>query len=448
MTAAAKTSFRAFLLVALITGVAPTSADAQQTMQVAVTAEVRELLQQAESLLATNDSQRAYALLQARAAELAGSSYFDYLLGVAALDTGRGGEAILSLRRAVASAPEFSGARMELARAHFEAGEPGLARPLFVALLSEDPPPGVREVIDQYIAAIDSPRDTPASEFSPYAELMVGYDDNANGSTSDEQFLGFTLDPENLATDTAFFEGAAGFDWTLPRSATFAWQLGAHAGYRQNPDASFVDAGILSGFGGMLWRSGATFGRANIDAYWASRDGESNESYSGINVLLGRNLNEQWDLRLSLRGGALRYDESIEILDVDRILYTLGAGYRFGSRGRFSIEAIGGSDSERQSGSPYGNSKFGGRLGVSAPIGDTSFVFVSIGSLTSDYDGLFFGVPREDTQLTSVLQLEFRDILTDGLTIAPRVRYIDNDSDVALYDYDRTEAGILIRWVP
>ena len=72
----------------------------------------------------------------------------------------------------------------------------------------------------------------------------------------------------------------------------------------------------------------------------------------------------------------------------------------------------------------------------------------SLGSLSSDYDGLFFGSRRKDTQLNSVLQLEFRDVMTNGLTIAPRVRYIDNDSDVALYDWDRTEIGLMIRWEP
>jgi hypothetical protein len=288
----------------------------------------------------------------------------------------------------------------------------------------------------------------PPSDFSPYAELMVGYDDNANGSTDNQQFLGFTLSPENLATDTSFFEGGAGFNWTVPRSAGFAWHLGAHAGYRKNPDASFVDSGILSGIGGMIWASGANFGRLNVDAYAASRDGESNESYTGANLLLGRHLNARWDLSLALRAGALRHDEAIEVLDVDRFLYTLGLAYRFQSRGRLVLEAVGGSDSERQAGSPYGNSKSGARLSVNTAIGDTTYLFASVGSLRSDYDGQFFGVPREDTQLTSVLQFEFRDVLTDGLSIVPRVRYIDNDSDVSLYDWDRTEVGLMIRWEP
>jgi len=437
------------LIVALLLSVlASAGVMAQETVQVSTATELRQALGEAESLLAAGNAQGAWELLLPLEGIYSGRAYFDYLLGVAALDSGRYSTAILSLQRAAASAPQFSGARMELARAHFEAGELGAARPLFVALLSESPPAGVREILDKYIAAIDAGPAAPPSDFRPYAELMVGYDDNANGSTDDQQFLGFTLTPENLATDTSFFEGGAGFNWTLPRSASFAWHLGAHAGYRKNPDASFVDAGILSGIGGMIWRSGANFGRLNVDAYAASRDGESNESYTGANLFVGRHLNDRWDLSLALRGGALRYDEAIEVLDVDRILSTLGLAYRFQSRGRLVAEFIGGSDSERQSGSPYGNTKSGARLSLNTAIGDATYLFMSVGSLTSDYDGLFFGSRREDTQLTSVLQFEFRDVLTDGLSIVPRVRYIDNDSSVALYDWDRTEVGLMIRWEP
>ena len=423
------------------------TAFAQQTLQVAASADTQSLLREAETLLANSESQRAYDLLAPRETALSGNPYYDYLLGVAALDSGRINAAILSLRRAVAGAPQFSGARMELARALFEAGDTGAARPLFVALLDEDPPPGVRDVLNRYIYAIDTQPGRIPSRFAPYAELFAGYDSNANGSTDDQQFLGFTLSPENQATDSAFIEGAAGFDWTVPRSARHAWQLGARASYRNNPDASFVDSGVVSTAGGLTWRSGSVFGRASLDAYWASRDGDSNESYGGVDLLLGRQLNERWDLSVGIRGGALRYDDSIEVLDVNRTLYTLGASYRFASRGRFRIEAIGGSDAEQQSGSPYGNSKSGVRASLSVPLGDTNYLYASLGSLKSDYDGLFFGLPREDTQLTSILQIEFRDVITDGLTIAPRLRYVDNDSDFGLYNYQRLEGGLMIRWV-
>jgi tetratricopeptide (TPR) repeat protein len=439
---------RTSIIALLLTVLAPTCALAQATVQVSTAAELRDVLAEAESLVASGSAQQAFALLRPLEDGYSGNAMFDYLLGVAALDSGYISEAIMSLERAAASAPQFSGARMELARAHFEAGESDEARSLFAVLLTENPPPGVREVIEQYIAAIDAGPATPPSRFSPYAELTVGHDDNANGSTDDQQFLGFTLNAENLATESAFFEGGAGFNWTGPRSARFAWHAGAHAGYRKNPDASFVDSGILSGIGGMIWASGANFGRFNIDAYAATRDGESNESYTGGNLLIGRHLGDRWDLSLGFRGGALRYDESIEVLDVDRLLYTVGLAYRIQSRGRVSLEVIGGSDSERQSGSPYGNSKSGARLSVRTAIGGTNYLFASVGSLTSDYDGLFFGSPREDTQTTSVLQFEFRDVWTDGLSLVPRLRYVDNDSDVSLYDWDRTEIGLLVRWEP
>jgi tetratricopeptide (TPR) repeat protein len=434
-----------FSMLALLTGTV--SAQSSQTLEVQANADTRQLLRDAESQIARNDSAAAFALLSPREAELAGNAYYDYLLGVAALDTGRISEAIFSLQRSLAVEPRFSGARLELARAHFEAGNNAQARPLFVALLDESPPAGVRTVLNQYIDAIDAKPAAPSSRFTPYFEVTAGHDSNANGSTSDQQFLGFNLSPNNVETPSSFGELAAGFNWSVPSSASAAWYMAARASYRHNPDASFVDPSVLSGLTGFTWRRGAFFGRAGIDGYWALRDGESNETYAGLNVLLSRGVSDRWDLTLGLRAGAMRFDEAIEVLDVDRIMYALGASYRFSSLSSLSIEAVGGQDSEKQAGSPYGNSKAGGRLSLTAPLG-SSYLFASIGSLTSDFDGLFFGVPREDTQTTALLQLEFRDIFTTGLSIVPRVRYVDNDSDVALYKYDRTEFGLMIRWMP
>jgi tetratricopeptide (TPR) repeat protein len=435
-------------IVVLAFGLIAVTAHAQDTLQISAATETRALLAEAETLLAGNDSEHAYALLIPHETELAGSPYYDYLLGVAALDSGRRSEAIFSLRRSIAVEPRFSGARMELGRAYFESGNPALARPIFVSLLGENPPAGVRDVLQQYIRAIDTPRPAPQSRFSGYFESFVGHDSNANGSTADQQFLGFMLSPENLATESPVIEIAAGFNWFVPKSSSFAWLVNARAGHRNNIDASFVNATILSGLGGMTWQRGEYFGRAAIDSYWASRDGNANESYAGLDLLFGRRLGDSWDVSLGLRGGAQRHDESIEVLDVNRVLYTFDVSQRFASGGKLSLQLIGGSDSEQQSGSPYGNSKTGGRISLSTPLGNASFLHASLGSLTSDYDGLFFGAPREDKQLMFLVQLEFRDVLTEGLSFVPLLRYVDNESDVSLYDYDRTEIGLLLRWVP
>ncbi|MFQ6004998.1 MAG: tetratricopeptide repeat protein [Woeseia sp.] len=428
--------------------VATASAQQPDTLQLTANAATKRLLGEAEGLLGRSLSQRAYDLLSPHEVQLAGNPLYDYFLGIAALDTGRIGEAIFALRRALSAEPGFSGARMELARAYYEAGNSGLARPLFVRLLDENPPPAVRDVLGQYIDAIDASTPAPQSRFIPYAELFAGYDSNANGSTSNQQFLGFTLHPENVETESPFVELGTGFDWFVPSSTRFAWRLNARISHRDNTDASFVNATTASGLGGFVWRSGNFFGHVLIDGYWGARDGDSNENYAGVDTLLGSRLNDHWDVTAGIRAGAQRYDASIEVLDVDRVLYTLGITRRFETGGRLTLQAIGGDDSEKQFGSPYGNSKNGGRLSLSAPISNSAYFYGSVGSLTSDYDGLFFGALREDEQLTSILQLEFRDAFADGLSVIPRLRYVDNQSDVPLYEYDRTEIGVFFRWAP
>ena len=445
MLAALTRTIGLFSIIALLTSAA--FAQSTRTLEVQANAATQNLLRDAETRLANNDSAGAYAILSPREADLAGNAFFDYLLGVAALDTGRISEAIFSLQRSITTEPRFSGARMELARAYFENSDHAQARPLFVSLLSENPPPGVRDVLNRYIETIDAAPRLPRARFTPYFEVSGGHDSNANGSTDNQLFLGFNLAPDNIETDSPFGELAGGFHYSVPRSSTTTWYLAGRASYRHNPDASFVDAGVISGVTGFAWRRGAFFGRAGVDGYWATRDGDPNEAYGGVDLLLGRSLSEQFDLSIGLRGGALRYDDAIEVLDVDRLLYTLSAAYRFSGLAHLKVEAIGGQDNESESGSPYGNSKIGGRLSLAAPLGD-AYLSAAVGSLESDYDGLFFGGSRKDTQLTSSLQIEFRDLFTEGLSLVPRIRYVDNDSDIALYKYDRTEIGFTLRWMP
>ena len=445
MSAALTRTIGLCFVFALVSGAA--YAQSSATLEVEADAATQSLLHEAELMLGHSDPESAWRLLSPREADLAGNPYFDYLLGIAALDSGRRSEAIFSLQRALSVEPRFSGARMELARAYFESGNKDQARPLFTTLLDENPPPRVREVVLQYIAAIDERPSRPRSRVSWFVEGGAGHDSNANGSTSNQQFLGFTLSPDNVAIESPFVEVATGATWTVPTSNTAAWYLGGRASHRHNTDASFVDGTYFSGMTGFSWRSGRFFGRAGVDGYVGFRDQEHNEWYAGGDLLLGSSLTDRFDLSLGLRSGAHRYDVSIDILDVDRTLYTLAGTYRISGLSNITFEAIGGDDEAKQAGSPYGNSKSGGRVSLNAPVGN-AYLFASVGTLTSDYDGLFFGQAREDDQLSSILQLDFRDVFKDGLSIIPRVRYIDNDSDVALYKYDRTEFGLLVRWAP
>ena len=417
------------------------------TVQVQLDAETKRLLIEAEALIGRGRNEEAFGLLSKHEFELAGNPLYDYLLGVAALDSGRYGEAIFSLQRTLDVQPDFSGARLALARAHYEAGEKAPARALFLQLMDEQPPAAVRQVVNKYLAALD-PRPRPKSRFKPFIDAFVGYDSNANASTDDLTFLGFMLSPDSVGTSSPFAELAAGFDWFRQSSPKSAWFARVRAGYRDNPEASFVNASRVNGQLAYAWRKGSIFGRAGLDGYWGARNGHYNENYGGVNVELGRQIADRWDISANFRYGAQRYEDNINILDVDRSFYSVGLRRRVMDRASVRLDLIGGNDFERERGSPYGNSKAGGRLSFIAPLTENIRVSGSFGVLETYYDGLFFGVPREDEQTTAMLQMQFHNVLSTGLTISPRVLYIDNDSDVSLYTYDRIEGGVMIRWSP
>lgn len=417
------------------------------TVHIDLDAETQQLLAEAETLIGRGQNDRAFDLLGTREAELAGNPLYDYLLGIAALDSGRYGEAIFSLQRILDVEPSFSGARMALARAHFQAGEKVQSRSLFLQLLEEQPPDTVRQVVNQYLAAIDR-RPKPQSRFTPFIETLVGHDTNANASTGSQNFLGFMLTPNSVETSSVFTEVGAGFNWVRKSGPQSVWFARMRARHRNNPDASFVDATTVSGQAAIAWRNESFHGRLGFDGYWGARDGDYNEKYAGVNFELGRPIGDSWDISTNIRYGGQRYEDSIGILNVDRLLYSLGLMRPVMGDASVKFELIGGNDSETQSGSPYGNSKAGVRFSISAPVTRNTRMFGSIGYLETDYDGMFFGASRKDDQTTAMLQLEFRDVLAAGLAIIPRVLYIDNDSDVGLYTYDRTEVGVLIRWSP
>ena len=417
------------------------------TVQVDLDVQTQQLLAEAEILIGRGQNDRAFELLSAREVELAGNPLYDYLLGIAALDSGRYGEAIFSLQRTLDVEPSFSGARMALARAHYQAGEKAEARSLFLQLLDEQPPDAVRQVVNQYLAAIDR-RPKSQSRFTTYVETIVGHDTNANASTGNQDFLGFTLTPNSVKTDSAFTELGAGFAWVRQSGPQSVWFARMGARHRANPDASFVDATTVNGQGAIAWRNEVFHGRIGFDGYWGARDGDYNEKYAGLDFELGRPIGDNWDITANIRYGGQRYEDSIGILNVDRLLYSVGLTRPVMEDASLKFELIGGNDSERQAGSPYGNSKAGGRISISAPVARNATIFGSIGYLETDYDGMFFGASRKDEQATAMLQLDYRDVLAAGLTIIPRILYVDNDSDVDLYKYDRTEVGVLIRWSP
>lgn len=419
----------------------------------ATTSDLAGTLREAQALLAANQPAQAFALLTPLELDAAGSPYFDYLYGIAALDTGRQAAAITALERVLAAEPDFAGARMELARARYEAGDYPAAQAQFEYLLTQSPPPATRAFIDRYLVAISQGPDFAAgsrSRFTPYAEIGAGWDSNANASTGSDTFGVFLLNPDNVATDSPFVELAGGFQHGLAVGQSGAVISTGRASYRFNPDADFVNAALVSvGTAGQkTW--GATRASIGGSGYFGWLDGSQHELGAGIDLGLAHRVGTNWELGSSGRAGIVRFQQDVlEILDVNRYLGLLsltrsGIGAH---QGRVGLVGLIGTDDARTDGSAYSNERFGGRLFAGWQLGTRSSLNLDAGYLETDFDDApgFFGEDRQDEQWSVSVSTDYRDWPARGYSLSPTLRFTNTDSTVSLYEYDRFELGVYLR---
>jgi outer membrane protein len=407
-------------------------------------------LQEAQSLLSSGRAQEAYELLSAHEADWAGAPLFDYLLGMAALDSDRPGEAVFSLQRVLAAEPGFAGARMELARAHYEAGELAAARTQFEYLLTQSPPENTRVVIERYLDSIQGRGRATGGGVTPFFEFGAGYDSNANGSTSDQNFLGFTLDPNNVETSSPFFELAAGLGHIAPLGESVAWLNSLRLSHRFNPDADFIDQSIGALNSTFSWARDRNRASAGVSGYYSLLDGEDHEWGASLDLGFGRRLGDAWDLGVSLRGGVVRYqNELLTVMDVDRLLGALALSrLNIGTHaGRLTFTLLGSVDEEKETDSPYGNERLGGRISGGWLLSPQSSIYLEAGYLETQYDDEvgFFGADRDDEEWSALLATEHQNWPGKGWTLTPRVRYVEHSSNITLYEYDRWEASLYAR---
>jgi tetratricopeptide (TPR) repeat protein len=190
-------------------------------------------LKQAEELMRQGKPAEAYKLLQPMAAEYAGNVDFDYLLGIASLDSGRPEEALNAFERVLAVNPAHMGARLDMGRAFFAMGALDLAKQEFERVKGANPPPAALAVADKYLAAIEQRTKAEARRLTGYFEAGLGYDDNITSATSafqggTRQAFGAAFDPTGNAIQRkgGFLTLGGGADFVGVLSEMFALTAG------------------------------------------------------------------------------------------------------------------------------------------------------------------------------------------------------------------------------
>lgn len=425
-----------FVCIILLTPMGSSAADAS----------LEQVLESAKQHLRADNAQAAYDVLIVHEPRFTGTDSYDYLLGVAALDSGNNGDAIFSLQRLVVSKPGFAGARMDLARAYYESGDNELARSEFERVLSDNPPPKVRYAAEQYMKGINARAKayTPSTQW--HLDLGAGYDSNPAAATGDDQFLSFVLASRNVEQSSVYGEVAAGAVYSRPLTAELQFSLNGRLSHRSNPSTHFVDPSAAEVGASLAWNRGAHSAGVSIGASTFLLDGNSNKDDYGITGHYSLSFSERWSADVYARAGEMDFDSELDVLDVDQVMAGLGLTYT-GESMRISAGFINAEDDAQETTSPFSNESTGFRLSALwvRPGGRT--ISVEALAMETDYDDPFFGFDREDDIYSIHLSHTWQRFPSPDWNLTFRVGYSEKESSVSLYEFDRVEAGILIRKV-
>lgn len=239
-----------------------------------------EALERARQLLNQSNPKQAYMELIKLESQLAGNVDYDYLLGVAALDSGKLDDAIIAFERVLAVRPNHAGAQMDLARAYFMTGSFDLAEAAFKQLAESNPPPIAQQTINRYLEAIKARKRQTTAGWSGYAELGIGYDDNITGVPSDfgaaaqQSFgiVGIEATGNSIKRKAAFGNAAGAMEYSHPIAQGWGVFGGAEVrgrGYDGESDFNSLSGDVRFGTalndGPTQWRALAGYMAFNQD---------------------------------------------------------------------------------------------------------------------------------------------------------------------------------------
>jgi tetratricopeptide (TPR) repeat protein len=415
-----------------------------------------DLLTRARELMDRKDPKAAYELLVPHQSERAGDPAYDYLLGVAALDAGKPGEAVFALERVLAVQPDHKQARAEIARAYYELGEVDAAKKEFENVQRMGVPAEVSATIGRYLDAIQQLDAVPATQVRAYLEAGGGYDSNVNTATSAALvavpvFGGALFQLAQAAVEQSDWFGTLGGGAAVrhPLSQQAALFGAIDGYYRWNESVSDFDRGQLTySLGGNWFRGKNVFTLAfQGDNFWLDGD-EYRNAYGGV---------AQWQYNVNARTQTTLYAQYANIYypaagqgfrDADRYVFggALGHAYRHRLQPVVYLGVYAGKEEQKLDSVPQvGFDILGLRGGGELRFDERTKLFLNVAYEDREYGAVdpFFLVTRHDKQLDIRLGLEFRP--WKDWKVAPGIQYTDNSSNIEINEFDRTVAAVFVR---
>jgi len=419
-------------------------------------------VQDAEALVRDGRPGEAYAILEPLEFNRAGERRFDYVLGIAALDSGKPDKATIVFERVLAVDPNFAGARLDMARAYYQLGDLPRAKTEFQLVMTQNPPQAARVTIQKYLDAIQAQEDAKKTHVAAYIEGTGGRDSNINNSTSESQIavpafgnLVFTLNPSNLETASAYSGYAAGIEASRLLGSVMVY-AGADARRRNNTKSNTYDYLSLDGRLGVSITAGAEVFRMGIFGSQYNLESSHNRDTIGVNAEWRHVFSPSNQLNAFAQYSQNRFIETaMKTSDFDQGIAGLG-GVHISADGKSAFfgslyfgrenDVAPVSATNPSGGRADGNKNLqGARIGCQIEARGNLELFASLGTLRGSYD-------KENAAF-----LRKRDDRTDDIaagiswhplklwTVRPQVNWSRNKSNIVIYGYDRVDYSVTVR---
>src|SRR6266705_279216 len=380
----------------------------------------------------------------------AGDPEYDYLLGIAALDSGERERAVFALERVLAVNPNHAQARAEIARAYFEMGEKENAKREFENVRASNPPEAVKQTIDRYLSTLEAG----PTRFSGFVELGFGHDSNVNSATSANQIaipaLGgivAALAPSGVKQSDNFATAGGGLNYAYGFSPQWAVLAGVAANGKFNRQHGDFDTATVDGNLGLRWSRDKEAVTAGYQGQDFRVDNADFRRSNGVVAQWQHNSSEYSQVSIFAQAADLGYPTQSP-RDSRRTIGGVAFGYGWDTPAKPVVfgSLYGGNEKDKDAGfQNLGHKPIGVRFGGQASVTDRSVLFglVSYERRVYGADDPFFLVTRRDKQAD--LRLGVNYTFSPEWLVVPQISYTNNQSNIDLNKYNRTVVSAVVR---
>lgn len=414
-----------------------------------------ETLDQAAELIKQKNFKPAYELLEPLESARAGEIDYDYLLGVAAVESGQVSRGVFALERVLAQQPNHLSARAMIAKGYFRGGEAENARAEFRNILGQSDDPQLNKLIEDNMSAVDKATGQ-ATTFAAYIDAGWGFDSNINSATSNSTVaapgiapgLNLTLVSASREQSSKYLSLAGGASFRTPLSKNLSLFGSVQGSTRTNWnesifDPSFVDFSLGLNYKRFIDNFTIALQRNNYDI-----DGNRFRKSHGVAAQWQRQLDDQNQVSVFVQTADLNYPQSDGVRDAQRSVAGAAWGHAF-SGDKAPVVYLSGyygeEDTDKSRFDFLGNDFYGARVGGQVVLNYKLVAFANASYEVREYDKQdpAFLKTREDDQFDFAVGMRYLPI--PGWTIRPQLSYLKNDSNISLFDFNRTVLSVNFR---